>query len=462
MSALGLPASRIGTLVRWGELTPREAVTPHLERIAAYDGLIGAFAHLREPEVVLAEADALHARPGLERLPLAGVPIAVKDNVAVAGEPSRHGSAATTSERSGEDHEVVARLRAAGALVVGLTRMPELGVFATSDGAFGAARNPWDPSRTPGGSSGGSAAAVSAGMVPVAHGNDGLGSIRIPAACCGLVGIKPGRGVVPAGIGADDWSGMAENGPLATTVADAALMLSVMAAQHELADVRMPERAGSRPVRVALAPGSPLPGLPVDRDMRAATEGVARLLGDCGCDVTPVDFDYPTTAAVAAVARWFAGTASDVDDVDDAAALMPRTRRHATLGRAMARAGLTRASWADQWRAKAREFFAEYDVLLTPALARRPPSSTEWSRRGWLANVASNARYAPFTPPWNLAGLPAAVVPAGRHPSGLPLGVQMVAGDGGEPLLLGLAAVVEDRLPWPRIAPTLSHPPAAG
>lgn len=462
MSALGLPASNLGTLVRSGELTPRQVVTEHLERIDAYDGLIGAFARLRDPDVVLAEADALLSRPGLERLPLAGVPLAVKDNVQVAGEPCRYGSEATPVQRVSEDHEVVRRLKAAGALVVGITRMPELGVFATTDGPSGTTRNPWNPSYTPGGSSGGSAAAVAAGMVPVAHGNDGLGSIRIPAACCGLVGLKPGRGVVPARIGSDDWFGMAENGPLTTTVGDAALLLSVMADRPELADVSPPTSAGTagRPVRVALALGSPLAGVRVDRDMRAATEGVARLLADCGYDVTPVDLSYPTSSALAATTRWLAGTAADLDGLDRSQVLR-RTRRHAAFGRVVARAGLTRESWAQSWRATAREFFTSHDVLLTPALARTPPSSSDWSRRGWLANVVSSALYAPFAAPWNLAGLPAAVVPAGRHPNGLPLGAQLVAGEGGEGLLLGLAAVVESRLPWPRLASTLSEPPSA-
>src|SRR5690606_17038967 len=135
-----------------------------------------------------------------------------------------------------------ARLRAAGAIVVGMTRMPELGVWGTSDGATGIARSPWAPERSAGGSSGGSAAAVAAGMVPVAHGNDGLGSIRIPAAACGLFGLKPGPGVVPCGLGPTDWCGLVENGVLATTVEDAALVLSVMAARPDLAAVAEPAR----------------------------------------------------------------------------------------------------------------------------------------------------------------------------------------------------------------------------
>ena len=150
--------------------------------------------------------------------PLSGVPIAIKDNIPVAGEPMRTGSAATSVVPRLMDHPVVQRVRAAGAIPVGLTRVPEMCVWGTTDSAFGITRNPWSPGRTPGGSSGGSAVAVAAGMVPVAHGADGMGSIRIPAACVGIVGLKPGTGVVPAELGVNDWYGMSENGVFATTV----------------------------------------------------------------------------------------------------------------------------------------------------------------------------------------------------------------------------------------------------
>jgi amidase len=164
------------------------------------------------------------------------------------------GSTASDPQPQPADHEVVRRLRAAGAVVVGLTRVPELCVFGATDSKFGLTRNPWNRSRTPGGSSGGSAAAVAAGMVAVAHGNDGMGSIRIPAACCGLVGFKPGRGVVPSELGDGSWFDMAENGPLATSVDDCALLLSVMAGRPDLATVTDPGR-----VRVAVSTEAPAP-----------------------------------------------------------------------------------------------------------------------------------------------------------------------------------------------------------
>lgn len=199
-----LTATDIAEAVRSGARTASAVTEDALDRIAQRDSTIGAFQVVRA-ERVLAEADAVDARTDRHTLPLAGVPIAIKDNVPVRGEPMRDGSRGSHRGPQPADHEVVTRLRAAGAVVVGITRVPELCVFGATDSAFGRTRNPWDPSRTPGGSSGGSAAAVAAGMVPLAHGNDGMGSIRIPAACCGLVGLKPGLGVVPAELGESSW-----------------------------------------------------------------------------------------------------------------------------------------------------------------------------------------------------------------------------------------------------------------
>ncbi len=251
----GRTAAEIAAAVREKRTTPREVVARHLARIERLDGRIGAFRAVRA-EAALTEADEVGARGDLGELPLAGVPVAVKDNLAVRGESVRVGSAATPDAPAGSDHVTVARLRAAGAVVVGLTNVPELCVFGTTDGVHGTARNPWDPARSAGGSSGGSAAAVAAGMVPLALGNDGMGSLRIPAANCGLVTLKPGHGVVPAGIGDGDWFGMSENGPLATTVEDLRLMLAV------LADTAVRSREDAGALRVAASLRSPWPASP--------------------------------------------------------------------------------------------------------------------------------------------------------------------------------------------------------
>ena len=438
-------AVAIAAAVRAGHRSARAAVDEALSRIGDTDD-VNAWQQVRAA-AALSEADAVDARPDRAHLPLAGVPVAIKDNVAVTGEPMRIGSRATDPAPRTADHEVVRRLRDAGAVVVGITRVPELCVFGTTDSTFGISRNPWDPERTPGGSSGGSAAAVAAGAVPVAHGNDGMGSVRVPAACCGLVGIKPGSGVVPRDLGSG-WFGMAENGALATTVADAALMLSVMAARPELAD-----RVEPGPVRVAVSTAPPVAGVRVHAQWRRATLAVADLLRGEGHRVVEADPPYGQRLALSAIVRWVAGTELDAREVADRAKLSARTARHAALGRVALRAGFPRDAGALRWQRTAEDFMADHDVLLTPALAASPPRARAWSDRGWAANFWSNAQYAPFAAPWNMAGWPAMCVPAGLDPAGRPLAVQLVARPGGEALLLGVAAQIERLRPWPRTAP---------
>ena len=326
--------------------------------------------------------------------------------------------------------------------------MPELCVFGATDSVYGITRNPWSVERSPGGSSGGSAAAVASAMVPVAHGNDGMGSIRIPAACIGLVGIKPGLGTVPAGLGNGSWFDMAENGPLATTVADCALVLSVLADRPELAEVAEPE-----PLRIAVSTRSPVPGVRVDREWAAAATATGELLAAQGHTVTYVNPPAPTSTALQALVRWYAGTEMDARTLADRSRLEPRVARHAALGRIAMRLGLVRADARERWRARASAFFAEHDVLLTPTLAQPPLEAVRWGARSWLANVTANARYAPFAAPWNIAGWPAMAVPAGVHTTGTPLSVQLVAPLGGEARLLGLAAQLERLRPWSRLAP---------
>jgi amidase len=448
--ALSADTSAIDTAaaVRDGRTTAVEAVTESLARIEARDPAVHAFQVVRHDKA-LAEAAAFDGDPSHLSLPLAGVPIAIKDNVPVAGEPMRVGSAATSDEPQAADHPVVARIRAAGAIVVGLTAVPELCVFGATDSVYGITRNPWSPSRTPGGSSGGSAAAVAAGMVPIAHGNDGMGSVRIPAGCCGLVGIKPGTGLVPVELGATDWYGLSENGALGTTVADVALLLSVMAAEPALADVSEPDR----PLRFAASITSPVQGVVVDREHARAAYATAGLLMREGHTAERVTLPSPQTAAIAGLARWFAGAAADADLLDETK-LEPRIRQHAALGRKVRTSPLFKEEWREGWKQTAAAFFAEHDVLITPTLATPPIEAKAWGQGSWKASMQANIRYAPFAAPWNIAGFPAIAVPAGVHPTaGTPLSVQLVAAPGGEALLLGVAALLERLRPWRRIAP---------
>ncbi|MFJ8079361.1 amidase [Streptomyces sp. NPDC096205] len=442
-SWVGRTAVEIAAAVREKRVTPREVVAEHLARIERLDGRIGAFRVVRAG-AALAEADEVGAWADLAELPLAGVPVAVKDNLAVRGESMRVGSAATPETPSDEDHVTVARLRAAGAIVVGLTNVPELCVFGTTEGVHGTSRNPWDTSRTAGGSSGGSAAAVAAGFTPIALGNDGMGSLRIPAANCGLVTIKPGHGVVPAGIGDGDWFGMSENGPLATTVEDVRLMLSV------LADTEVPHSEEPAPRSVAVSLRSPLAGVAIARPYTNAVREAAGLLAVAGHRVRRADPPYPLSLSLTALAHWTAGTSVDAQGLDPRL-LTRRTRVHAALGRrfvAGVRGGESRAAL----RRRLEPFFAEHDVLLMPALARRSPKAGPWHERGWLRNIAVNSAYSPMTPPWNLTGWPAAAVPFGTLPSGAPCAVQLVGRPGSEAELLEVAGQLEKLHAWERTA----------
>ena len=445
-------ASAISADVRAGRAHPRVAVEASLAAIAARDAAIGAFIVVRD-ERARAEAAALANGDDVAHLPLAGVPVAIKDNVDVAGEPTRHGSRACSGELATHDHPAVARLRAAGAIVVGKTHVPELCVWGATEGSFGHTRNPWNVGRVAGGSSGGSAAAVAAAMVPIALGNDGLGSIRIPAAVCGLFGIKPGPGVVPSQLGASSWFGMAENGPLATSVEDAALMLSVLAGDRALAQPSAP----NTPLRVAVSTRPPVVGTRVARSWRAAAEAAAQVLGQAGHSVSPADPPYRAADALSLAAKWTLGTAEDAEGLD-AALLERRTRSHMRFGGLLRAVGAGGDRGRDAWVGRLQAFFNDHDVLVTPTLAQPAPPTGPWHLRPWLANLWRDATYAPFAARFNLAAVPAASIPWGTDAQGMPLGVQIVAWRGGESTLLAVARQLETLRPWRRFAP--SYAPA--
>jgi amidase len=434
-------AAEIARLVTTGELSAVQVVT---ETLALLDERAADAVVMVLREQALHDAARVDADP--RGLRLAGVPVVIKDNVAVAGQPTRIGSLATSAEVAAHDAPLVARLRAAGAVVVATSSVPEQCVFGTTDGPGYTARNPWNPSRTPGGSSGGSAALVAAGVVPLGHGNDGMGSIRIPAACCGLVGIKPGRGVVPHG-SASTWRGMAENGPLATTVEDCALGLSVMADAPQLADLVEPNG-----LRIAVSNRTPLAGVRASPHWRSAAQLASAALAGEGHLVRNASPAYPFWLGGVLVATWTGAVDDDLAG-QDRRLLQRRTCTHAQVGRVLARTGLAGARWRSRWEDVATAFFESHDVLVTPSLARAPLQAARWSERGWLRNVGANAVYAPFAAPWNLLGWPAMSVPVpGSSSAGTPLGVQLVGAPGSEPILLGLAATLERVRPWTRTA----------
>ncbi|WP_018583364.1 amidase [Salinispora arenicola] len=446
---VGATAKQIARGVRRGDTSATRVAADHLDHVARVDPELAAFRTVRAGEAAT-EAEKVDELEDLANLPLAGVPVAVKENTAVAGLPTWNGSAAARSPVAEADHEVVRRLRGAGAVILGVTRMPELGLWGTTDDATAVTRNPWELGRTPGGSSGGSAAAVAAGLVPIAHANDGLGSIRIPAACCGLVGLKPGRGVVPCQLGADDWFGLTEHGMLATTVADAAVGFQALAGRPQEKLVP-PQR-----LRVGVSLRSPVRGISPDASNRDAVAAAGRLLAAAGHDTVPADPVYSTALGLRGIATWFAAAAADVRAAGlDRRSLQRRSRQHVRFGELVQRRGYVRRVDRDAWREQSVGFLTDHsiDLLLTPALAGLPPRATSWSARSWRANLMANLRYAPYAAPWNIAGLPALVVPVGRRPDGLPVAVQLVGPPGSELLLLGVAGQFEMQSPWVRHAP---------
>lgn len=435
----------IAAAVRAGTLTARAAAEAALARIEASQPSTNAWQVIRS-DAALAEADVVDARTDRGDLPLAGVPVAIKDNVTVAGEPCRDGTLATDPAPQAADDETVRRLRAAGAVVVGITRVPEMCIWgATDSAAFGVTRNPWDRDRTPGGSSGGSAAALAAGDVPIAHGSDGMGSIRIPSAACGLVGLKPGRGVVP--IDPPDWNGMSSHGPMATTVADVALMLGVLADDLSYATVTEPGH-----LRIAVSLTAPAAGTPVAAAWKQGVRRTAAALADAH-EIVERTPRYPASLmTTTALQLWTTGAAECADLLHDESALERRNRMHIGIGRALAKRGFPRSGGRELWRTRATEFFRDVDVLLTPTLAQPPLRAKEWSRTSWPTTLFANARYAPFAAPWNIIGWPAMNVPTGLDEAGRPTGVQLVGRPGSEKTLLGIAAQIERVRPWQRTA----------
>lgn len=449
---VGRTAVELAGLVRAKEVDPVGLLTAHFDAITERDDRIRSFQCFRRG-AAFDEARELERRirlddPELGRLPLAGVPVAIKDNVDVGGLPTRNGSLATSPNPARRDAEMVDRLRGAGAIVVGKTRVSEFSLWAfTETMAFGATHNPWDLHRTPGGSSGGSAAAVAGGMVPVALAGDGMGSIRIPAAACGLFGIKPGDGVVPKADIVSDWCGMSEWGPVATTVADAALMLDVLAGRSDLRDPTEPDG----PLRVAVSVEPAVP-VPVDPELIAAVGRTATELSAAGHTVTREDPPLTNAAAFAIVKRRTAGLLEEFEDAPRDA-IEPRTRTEVRLGRLLRRLTPVDTQEAERFRGLADRWFTDHDVLLTPTIAKPIGHLGENHGHGYVTTTVRQAPYTVFCSQWNLAGYPTVSIPAGLDRDGMPIGVQLVAPRGGERLLLSIARQLELRHPWPRHAP---------
>jgi amidase len=441
-------AAEQARLIRDGEVSSREVVEATLARIERVDPSLNAY-RVVLAERALAEAAQADGRRGAgDDRPLLGVPVAIKDDVDVAGEPTAWGTAAHAGPVA-RDAEVVRRLRAAGAIVVGKTLVPEMTMLpATDTTTFGSSRNPWDLARTPGGSSGGSAAAMAAGLCGVALGSDGAGSIRNPSAWNGLFGLKPTRDRVPVAPHDDAWQGLSVNGPLARRVIDAALFLD---ATVERGGFVAAAAADPGRLRIAVSTKAPPGALPrLGREERRAVEETAALLRTLGHDVVERDPEYPASLWPAALVRIMRGVG------DDVRAAMPhperleaRTRRIAAMGNALP-AGVVR--WARESEAaqaaQLARLWDDVDVLLTPAAADGPYRAGVVGRWGTATYLARGAERLTWMPAWNVTGQPGAAVPAGVDDDGLPVGVQLVGRRGEDERLVSLAAQIEAARPW--------------
>jgi amidase len=465
------PAIELAGLVRSGECSARELVQASLERIAALDAQVGAFTHV-DHEPALAQADAIG--PGDPR-PFAGVPIAIKDNRPVAGMPLTMCSELFGDLVPRHDAFLVRRIREAGFVIVGKTKLPEMGILPTTEPRrFGPARNPWDIERTPGGSSGGSAAAVAAGMVPLAHGNDGGGSIRIPAACCGLVGLKPARGRVSVGPDSGE-SFLVSDGVLTRTVADTAALLDVLAG-YEAGDATWAppppapyaELGAADPgrLRIGLALTPALESASPDPVCLQAARDAATLLADLGHAVEEVQPPWAAGGLLEDFTRAFgpqislatwagarlAGREPTSEDVEPLTwAMWERANSHTSIELLASQTKL------EGFARRIVAALAPFDVVLTPALAMRPVRIGEIHGKGPdpMGNYRRSGAFTPYTAIVNVTGLPAVAVPLFHGDDGLPLGVQLIGRPAREDVVLALAAQLERERPWADRRPAL-------
>jgi amidase len=457
VSTAFLSALEQARLIREQAASPVEIVEEYVERIERIDPMLNSYVTVCADEAL---AEARDPRPG----PFSGVPLPIKDLADTAGIRTTYSCRAFAEHVPTDDSALVRRIRAAGFIVLGKTNTPEFGTTVVTESDLnGICRNPWNPSRTPGGSSGGAAAAVAAGLAPLAQGGDGAGSIRVPATCCGHFGLKPTRGrtsTAPQG----NVHGLAVYGPLARTVADAAAFLDVISGP-EPGDPQLapsPERpfleeVGEPPgrLRVALVLDPPT-RTRVDPVCANAGRAAAALLEELGHDVDEVSIDWRDDLRELFTVVWqtipslYVSETSQVERLNEAFAARALETSSVEYIRAF--------SLLQKYGRRVADFCAGYDVVLTPTLAL-PPVSVGWVREPedpWEQHARA-MEFAPFTAPVNVAGLPAVSVPISRTDDGVPLGVQLVASAGGEPVLLRLSAQIEAARPWADKRPSVDR-----
>jgi len=467
-------AAEQAELVRSGEVSSRELVKASLEAIDRHNGELNAVVTLMTEEA-LEQADAV--QPGDDR-PLAGVPMLVKDLIALTkGVRTTFGMRGMGEWAPSVDSSTVRRLRDAGAIIVGKTNTPEMGILPVTEPLrFGPARNPWDTSRTPGGSSGGSGAAVGSGMVAIAHGNDGGGSLRIPGSCNGLVGLKPSRGRISWAPEFEELvAGFAIDGVLSRTVLDTAIGLDVLSG-YETGDpywapdpsAPFVEAVGREPGRLRVLWTAHAPnGAPVDDECVAAARQAAELLEELGHHVTEIQMDADPAYAENFIKVWCAHVGDEIHDYErlrgepiEVDLLEPLSREMYEFSNSInATDYLIALGWLRRYSRVISHFWDDADVLLTPTLTKPPieigaldPAPGEPA----MMMLLKAAEWVPFTPVFNVTGHPAVSLPLHQSASGLPIGVQLVGPPAGEELLLSLSAQLEQARPWAGRHPELT------
>jgi amidase len=419
------PALELASLVRTREVSPVDLVGLYLDRIDEHDAKLNAFVTV-VGDRALAEARASERALGDEHLlPFHGVPISIKDLHDTAGIRTTYSSKAFADNVPDVDTATVRKLKRAGFILIGKTNAPEFGTLPVTESELnGVCRNPWDPSRTPGGSSGGAAAALAAGLCPISQASDGAGSIRIPASCCGVFGLKPARGRVSHAPHTEVGPGMGTDGPITRTVADAAAMLDLVALEPPIA-------------------------APVDPECTAAAAAAAELLEELGHVVEEAEPDWHDELLMADfITMWqlvpiLAGDPdpAQIEPLNAGLGQMADQTTSAQLARSQVR--------LMEVARRTVGFWDDHDLLLTPTLAL-PPVEV-----GWLSSdpdpgmqLVKSGFFTPFTPLFNLTGQPAVSIPFLWTGAGLPIGVQLVGGPAAEDVLLSVSAQIEAARPW--------------
>jgi amidase len=460
-----LTAIELAAAIRAKELSPVAVTDHYLRRTAELNDQVGAFytvtAELAAEQALAAEKAVAQATDPGDLAPLTGVPIPIKDLNMVAGVRQTFGSVSYENNVPDTDDYVVTQLKDAGVVITGKTSTPEFGLPCYTETKIGPpARTPWDLSRSAGGSSGGAAAAVSAGLAPAAQGSDGAGSIRIPSSVCGLFGIKPSRGRISGGPLVPDLLGFGVDGPLTRTVADAALLLDVMTGNYPGDMYTQPPLPpgetflgyASRPpgrLRIGRTLQAPVPGVEVHPDCLAAYEDASRLLVSLGHEIEDIALPVGEDVVPFFEIIYYAYATLTPVDPSQEQILLPLTRYLRERGRATAAPDFVFAQAYMQFVTRpAIAALAAYDAILTPTLALPPVPVGYFDEVDPAENFERQKRFTPWTAIYNISGLPAVSVPLYWTAEGLPIGVMLAGRMGDEGPLISLSAQLEQARPW--------------